>query len=280
MRTVRAVRSILCIYNNYESLYLMMLTTEVFYTCAWTSKVFYPKFNDSYRDIKTREVLNEVRDLIKKLPALIEVHELINIETSWKAKSSHSTFYFLWLQHNRGTLTTPEYWHKDNLKEFQLSVQLDVVVSCCLYMISQHSHSILSWEINHHWQIDCLLWYSVLKITLNEMNKIWIDIRCFEYMLKKGVVQQLIQHVKVLNKYLLKVQVMTNSDHSVDMWLLLLYVQMSITFVKAKTVNFWSECVDICYKTLSKAVSRPLLKTAEKLMLWIAVWFRYKKWLW
>ncbi len=81
-RTVRAARSILCIYNNYESHYLVASTTEVFYAHAWTREVFYPKFNGSYRDVKAREVLNEVRDLIKKLPALIEVHELINTETS------------------------------------------------------------------------------------------------------------------------------------------------------------------------------------------------------
>ncbi len=60
----------------------MASTTEVFYAHAWTSEVFYPKFNGSYRDVKAREVLNEVRDLIKMMPALIEVHELINIETS------------------------------------------------------------------------------------------------------------------------------------------------------------------------------------------------------
>ncbi len=59
-----------------------MLITEVFYAHAWISKVFYSKFNDSYWNVKIREVLNEVRDLIKKLSALLEVHELINIETS------------------------------------------------------------------------------------------------------------------------------------------------------------------------------------------------------
>ncbi len=95
-----------------------MLIIEVFFAHAWISEVFYSKFNDNYQDIKVREVLNEIRSLIKKLFALIEVHELINIETSWKAKSSHSSFYFLWLQHNRSILTTLEYQHKYNLKVF------------------------------------------------------------------------------------------------------------------------------------------------------------------
>jgi len=64
-RTATTARSILCIYNNYESLYLVASTTEVFYARAWTSEVFYPKFNGSYRDVKAREVFNEVRDLIR-----------------------------------------------------------------------------------------------------------------------------------------------------------------------------------------------------------------------
>jgi len=183
----------------------MTLTTEVFSAHAWISEVFYSKFNDNYQDIKVREVLNEIRSLIKKLFALIEVHELINIETSWKAKSSHSPFHSFWLQHNKSILTTLEYWHKYNLKVFQLFVQLNVVLTCCLYMILQHSCLLLSWKITFYWQIDCLLWYSVHKMILNGLNKIWISIRCFKYMLKKEVVQHLIQHVKVLNKYLLKV---------------------------------------------------------------------------
>jgi len=40
------------------------------------------KFSDSYQDAKVKEVLNEIRSSRKKLFALIEVHELINVKTS------------------------------------------------------------------------------------------------------------------------------------------------------------------------------------------------------
>jgi hypothetical protein len=72
----------------------MMLIIRVFYACAWISKDFYSKFNDNYWDVKVREVLNEIRSMIKKLFALIEAHKLINVETSWKAKAviHHFTF--------------------------------------------------------------------------------------------------------------------------------------------------------------------------------------------